>query len=117
LLSSYKFFARGFVLPLWILAYLSPAAQLRPLLSPLVFSAAEKALGKQWSPGVSFSTFLEKRTRPTVFFIQNAVDPTFSLSAPFNVSTMEDRRFVQEALAEVLLQLVCPVPLLLRSFS
>ncbi|KAJ7938264.1 hypothetical protein B0H13DRAFT_1851711 [Mycena leptocephala] len=88
-----------------LLAYLSPAAQLRSLLSPLVFSAAEKALGKQWSPGVSFSTFLETRTRPAVFFIQNAIDPTFSLTAPFNTNTMEDRRFVQEALGEVLLQL------------
>jgi hypothetical protein len=92
-----------------LLAYLSPAAQLRSLLSPLVFSAAEKALGKQWSPGVSFSTFLETRTRPAVFFIQNAIDPTFSLTAPFNTNTMEDRRFVQEALGEVLLQLVCSV--------
>ncbi|KAJ7813080.1 hypothetical protein B0H13DRAFT_1925768 [Mycena leptocephala] len=87
------------------LAYLLPAAQLRPLLSPLVLSKAEKGLGTLWSPGASFSAFLEVRVRPAVFFIQNAIDPKISLSLPFNVPTMEDRRFVQEALAEVLLQL------------
>ncbi|KAJ7912221.1 hypothetical protein B0H13DRAFT_1875030 [Mycena leptocephala] len=108
-LSSYKIFTllRSPIMDpgVILLAYLLPAAQLRPLLLPLVFSEVEKGLGKQWSPGVPFSTFLEKRTRPTVFFIQNTVDPSFSLSPPFNISSLEDRGFVQEALAEVLLQL------------
>jgi hypothetical protein len=99
-----------------LLAYLLPAAQLRPLLSLLVLSKAEKGLGNLWSPGV-FSAFLEVRIRPAVFFIQNNVDPKFSLSLPFNVLTMEDRIFVQEALAEVLLQLVCPVSILLLDSS
>ncbi|KAJ6627304.1 hypothetical protein B0H10DRAFT_1941428 [Mycena sp. CBHHK59/15] len=63
------------------LSGLTPACQLRVLLSPIAPSAGERALGEKWIPPIAFPDYLHLLIQLSIYYIQNVVDDDFHMSS------------------------------------
>ncbi|KAJ6624484.1 hypothetical protein B0H10DRAFT_1943093 [Mycena sp. CBHHK59/15] len=87
------------------LSGLTPACQLRVLLSPIAPSAAERALGEKWIPPIAFPDYLHLLIRPSVYYIQNVVDDDFRMSSDTPVFPPMDHQAIRYAMRVIVEQM------------